>query len=109
MDLGERKVNLQKVDLTTTNTETKQPNDLTTPANQMGELGKKEEKQEEWEEWSQKAEEWLLTKYGVNKKPYKGRGQKDRTDKRVISAPQNAKEGHAHNAKGRELQRDCNR
>ena len=38
-------------------------------------------------------------------KPYKGRGQKVRTENITVSAPQHANEGHAHSAKGRELQR----
>ena len=59
----------------------------------------------DWGKWSQKSEEWLLTFYEVNKAEYRGRGQADIMEKRTISAPQHPKDGHAHNARGRELQR----
>ena len=92
MDLGERIVNPKKVDITVkaTNAEHETQRDID---------------EGDWGRWSQKAEEWLLTFHEVHKAEYRDRGQADRMENKTISAPQHLKNGHAHNVRGRELQR----
>ena len=59
----------------------------------------------EREDWSRQAETCLLDIYELNKTQYKGRGQEGRVEKKSISAPHHPKDGKAHNAQGRAMQR----